>query len=146
METNDSLDISNIRKRKRIDDQEGTPALSDSLLIATDLDSILRPHTIATLSKWSSKINAASSLSLNGGAKKLSAVQMDAGRQLETLWRSEHERARLVARTRVRRNDAQGGKKDATALQDADVFDDRDFYHSLLKEVVDASGAARESF
>ncbi|KAG0147662.1 hypothetical protein CROQUDRAFT_132414 [Cronartium quercuum f. sp. fusiforme G11] len=132
MQTNDSLEVPENLRRKRKADSDLNTCLDD----AKELDKILSPHLRATVSKWSSKINAASSLSQQH--KKFNAVNQNAMNQLDSLWAMPGEKDRLVERTRMRR--ATGpDKKTALDAPNQDIFDDRDFYHSLLKEVVDTN-------
>lgn len=158
MQTGDSLEVPKKLQRKRKADGDLQSCLED----AKELDNMLvhfssvscslsssrtfekskpqfsrlSPHLRTTISKWSSKINAASSLSQQH--KKFNAVNQNAMNQLGSLWAMPGEKDRLVERTRMRRTTGPD-KKTALDAPNQDIFDDRDFYHSLLKEVVDTN-------
>lgn len=59
--------------------------------------------------------------------------------QLDSLWAMSGEKERLIERTRIRRPTGADKKIALDPQQNQDIFDDRDFYHSLLKEVVNTN-------
>ncbi|KAH7881800.1 TRAUB-domain-containing protein [Phlebopus sp. FC_14] len=137
------------RKRRRVDDHERSIAeYSDELReasgAASSLENIYHPHLIHTLNKWSSKIQAVSPsvlLPSNRNTFSRSTQHLKSAAQLidETL--ADH--SRLLARSRIYRG--KGERLNSKTLEDAEqkeevaeVFDDTDFYHQLLRDVIDS--------
>ena len=88
------------------------------------------------LMKWSDKVKAASGLPVN---KKFKALNQSIIQQLDE---SLSSRDRLIERTRTKRANfhvlgSNNLVDDRTEIIDADIFDDLDFYHSLLKDLVE---------
>ena len=86
--------------------------------------------------KWSDKVKAASGLPVN---KKFKALNQSIIQQLDE---SLSSRDRLIERTRTKRANfhvlgSNNLVDDRTEIIDADIFDDLDFYHSLLKDLVE---------
>lgn len=122
----------------------------------------LNPFLKQTITKWSDKVLAASSLTASSNSKKFKAVaQTSPLAQIEGLMKNELDR--LVGRTRVGRvegaaapkalgreekpesmeldvpEEEEGGKrKKAKREEDKEVFDDGDFYAELLREIVES--------
>jgi protein AATF/BFR2 len=105
------------------------------------------PHLVQTLNKWSSKIQAVAPsvlLPSNRNAFSITSQHLKSAPQLidETL--ADH--SKVLARTRIYRG--KGGRlgvrtadEDGTgAKEDPEVFDDTDFYHQLLRDIIDARG------
>lgn len=102
------------------------------------------PHLVQTLNKWSSKIQAVTPsvlLPSNRNAFSTTSQHIKSAPQLidETL--ADH--SKVLARTRIYRG--KGGRlaadEDGTgAKEDPEVFDDTDFYHQLLRDIIDARG------
>src|SRR5436190_23610835 len=96
----------------------------------------VRPWRDEILTKWSDKVKAASGLPVN---KKYKAINQS---MIQQLRENLSDRERLVERTRIKRaNFNVLGKNDLlddrTEVIDADIFDDLDFYHPLLKDLVE---------
>ncbi|KAI3626401.1 hypothetical protein CBS9595_001762 [Malassezia furfur] len=112
-----------------------------------DLEAAIEPHRRMLLSRWSNKIAAAPDSRNAPGAKlQLRAMNQGVVEQMDQAL-SGDGLARLVERTRVWRAtdvDRVGGATtetaDARSAQDADVFDDSDFYAQLLRDLVDNAG------
>lgn len=82
-------------------------------------------HVTSILTKWSDKVNTVSNLS---NSKKFQAVNQNAATQIELAMMGS-EREKLIRRSQIRRN---GDVKEF----DDQVYDDLDFYESLLKDIV----------
>lgn len=107
------------------------------------------PHLIQTLNKWSSKIQAVAPsvlLPSNRNAFSKSASQgLKSAAQLVDETLVDHDK--ILQRTRIYRGKGSriktdqgnggGGEEDRG---DSEVFDDTDFYHQLLRDVIDARG------
>lgn len=106
------------------------------------------PHLVQTLNKWSSKIQAVAPsvlLPTNRNAFSRTTQHVKSAPQLidETLV----DHGKVLARTRIYRGkgsrlgisttDEDGSRE----KEDADVFDDTDFYHQLLRDIIDARGS-----
>ncbi len=102
----------------------------------------LHPHLINTLQKWSAKINAVSpSTLLSATASRTTFRQR--GSQLKGVAEIVDELLRdekVVGRTRVLRNNVAqlGPQEEAETPETREVFDDTDFYHQLLRDVVES--------
>ncbi|TIC03634.1 DUF1771-domain-containing protein [Wallemia mellicola] len=108
------------RKRPRLDDKNFIQgAAKDSIDMATSYE----PQLIDTLKTTSNKVSLANT-------KGFSAVNKDAWSQVEDVLR---EYPKLRQRVGVRR-----GNSDATGQFEAEVFDDGDFYQTLLKEIIES--------
>ncbi|KAH9816377.1 apoptosis antagonizing transcription factor-domain-containing protein [Melampsora americana] len=133
MVKNDLLEVPERISKKR----KAETDLDSCLEETKELDTILSPYLRTTISKWSTKINSASSLTQSN--KKFNAVNQNAMNQLDTLWSMPGEKERYIERTRLKRNDKKKTKMELDQVEEIDAFDDRDFYFSLLKEVVDTN-------
>lgn len=96
----------------------------------------VQPWRDEILTKWSDKVKAASGLPIN---KKFKALNQSITQQLRE---NLSDRERLVERTRTKRaNFNVLGRNDLLderiEVIDADIFDDLDFYHPLLKDLVE---------
>ncbi|TIA71414.1 hypothetical protein E3P91_02543 [Wallemia ichthyophaga] len=117
------------RKRVRLDDtiisndstikEYPQQAAQDSFNLANSYE----PHLIDTLKTTSNKVSLAST-------KGFSAVSKDAWSQVEDVMR---ELPKLRGRVGVRR-----GNNATTGQFEAEVFDDGDFYQTLLKEIIES--------
>lgn len=106
------------------------------------------PHLIQTMNKWSSKIQAVAPsvlLPSNRNAFSKSSQALKSASQLidETL--VDHDK--VLQRTRIYRGKESriGADKDCRGDEqgtqgDLEVFDDTDFYHQLLRDVIDTRG------
>ncbi len=93
---------------------------------------------LQTLAKWSNKVQAAGSVKTFNGMQQKGAIELIQ----ETL-----SGGAAVSRTRVRRaGDGQRlGVNDEAMDVPEEVFDDADFYQTLLRDVIDArSNGGRE--
>ncbi|KAF9221427.1 TRAUB-domain-containing protein [Gyrodon lividus] len=140
------------RKRRRAGEEECsgvdcTAALREASQAASLLECVYHPHLIQTLNKWSSKIQAVAPsvlLPSNRNAFSKSNQHIKSAAQLidETL--ADH--TKVLGRTRIYRG--KGAKLDITVMDDGEdqqkedpqVFDDTDFYHQLLRDVIDTRG------
>lgn len=104
-------------------------------------------HLVQTLNKWSSKIQAVAPsvlLPSNRNAFSRTIQHVKSAPQLidETL--ADH--GKMLARTRIYRGKGSrlgAGTTDEDGTkgkEDLEVFDDTDFYHQLLRDVIDARG------
>ena len=104
-------------------------------------------HLVQTLNKWSSKIQAVAPsvlLPSNRNAFSRTSQHIKSAPQLidETL--ADH--SKVLARTRIYRG--KGNRLGANTTNedeirengDAEVFDDTDFYHQLLRDIIDTRG------
>ena len=105
------------------------------------------PHLVQTLNKWSSKIQAVAPsvlLPSNRNAFSKTTQHIKSAPQLidETL--ADHNK--VLLRTRIYRGKESRLGVSATdedgagEKEDAEVFDDTDFYHQLLRDIIDARG------
>ncbi|KAG8746215.1 rRNA-processing protein bfr2 [Ceratobasidium sp. 414] len=134
-------------KRRKLDIEDNWEEQTrDATISAAELDAAYHPHCVRTLQKWSSKIAAVTPTlssrikSFRGGAAPRSAVELVEDALGES---GASGGGRAVGRTRVRRS---GGARIGTAIGeesgngvegDAEVFDDLDFYQTLLRDVID---------
>ncbi|KAH7914638.1 apoptosis-antagonizing transcription factor [Hygrophoropsis aurantiaca] len=139
------------RKRLRIsqdqDQDSGTSILHlrEATHTASALEHAFHSHLIHTLTKWSSKIQAAAPPTKTTFSSKPSTLTKSAAQLVdETL--SEH--AKVLARTRIWRGkgirlgpDMQGDEEmENDNGEDPELFDETDFYHQLLRDVIDTRG------
>ncbi|KIK96501.1 hypothetical protein PAXRUDRAFT_10787 [Paxillus rubicundulus Ve08.2h10] len=137
------------RKRRRTGEEKCSVANSAARLreasqAASLLECVYHRHLIQTLNKWSSKIQAVAPsvlLPSNRNAFSKSNQHIKSAAQLidETL--ADH--TKVLARTRIYRG--KGARLDITAAEggeqeDPEIFDDTDFYHRLLRDVIDSRG------
>lgn len=113
----------------------------------SDAQNSYHPQLVQTLNKWSSKIQAVAPsvlLPSNRNAFSRTSQHIKSAPQLidETL--ADH--GKVLARTIIYRG--KGGRlgtsatdeDDTQAKEDREVFDDTDFYHQLLRDIIDARG------
>lgn len=147
----ESVDGQPPRKRRKdhVSDSEDGPShqLAESVEDAEQLDKRLRPYLRTTIRKWSSKIN--STISLNskrfdpGSSKSQNVLDY-----LDQVWSSKLEREKLIERSRTIK--PLPHHRSSTVIRDEDphpcprLFDDREFYLSLLKEVVETASRNQE--
>ncbi|KIJ20772.1 hypothetical protein PAXINDRAFT_174212 [Paxillus involutus ATCC 200175] len=140
------------RKRRRTGDKkclvaDSAEGLREASQAASLLECIYHPHLIQTLNKWSSKIQAVAPsvlLPSNRNAFSKSNQHIKSAAQLidETL--ADH--TKVLARTRIYRG--KSARLDITAAdggedqeqENPEIFDDTDFYHQLLRDVIDSRG------
>lgn len=130
------------RKRKRAasaDADEAHLARVDSFLALHDATS---ERACAVLDAWSVGPQA-----VGGGAKELRAVNRGAGEQVRTAM-SGDSAGRLLRRARIWRGEVRVGEEEQQRAQqqadeaDPEVFDDSDFYATLLRELIESKGEA----
>ncbi|CAK5273857.1 unnamed protein product [Mycena citricolor] len=139
------------RKRRKLD-LEGTldeysTLLNDAAAHAANIEHAIHPHTVQTLSKWSSKIQAVAPAALMASSRTAfssrNSQNLKSAVQLidETLL----DHRKLVARTQARRNNTLriGEVAGLDGEEDVDIecFDDNDFYQQLLKDIIDSRGS-----
>ncbi|KAG8707203.1 rRNA-processing protein bfr2 [Ceratobasidium sp. 395] len=143
-------------KRQRLDSEDWEEQTRDATISATEVDAAYHPFCVRTLEKWSSKIAAVTptlssrSKSFRGGGAPHSTVELVEDALGES---GAKGGGKAVGRTRVRRS---GGTRIGTAADndeggeaggdgaegDAEVFDDLDFYQTLLRHVIDSRTGA----
>ncbi|KAG9096313.1 rRNA-processing protein bfr2 [Ceratobasidium sp. UAMH 11750] len=140
-------------KRRKLDTEDDWEEQTrDATISVAELDAVYHPHCVCTLQKWSSKIAAVTptlssrSKSFRGGGAPRSAVELVEDALGES---GANGGGKAVGRTRVRRS---GGARIGTAVDgeegvdgvegDAEVFDDLDFYQTLLRDVIDSRTGA----
>jgi protein AATF/BFR2 len=111
-------------------------SVTDLANTAKTLNQEYQPWRDETLTKWSDKVKAASGLPIN---KKFKALNQSITHQLaENL----ADKPRLLDRTRTKRatftvlGQPTALLDDKTPTSDPHIFDDLDFYHPLLEELV----------
>ncbi|KAG1811411.1 apoptosis-antagonizing transcription factor [Suillus subaureus] len=140
------------RKRRKTSDvrsiKDFTSEFREATQTAASVEHIFHPHLIQTLNKWSSKIQAVAPsvlLPSNRNAFSKSSQGLKSASQLidETL--VDHDK--VLQRTRIYRGKGsrigvdKGVEGDEQDVQgDLEVFDDTDFYHQLLRDVIDTRG------
>ncbi|KAG1781027.1 TRAUB-domain-containing protein [Suillus placidus] len=140
------------RKRHKTGDvrsvKDFTSEFREATQAAVSVEHIFHPHLIQTLNKWSSKIQAVAPsvlLPSNRNAFSKSSQALKSASQLidETL--VDHDK--VLQRTRIYRGkgsrigaDKRGGGDEQEVQGDPEVFDDTDFYHQLLRDVIDTRG------
>ncbi|KAH9176021.1 apoptosis-antagonizing transcription factor [Lactarius sanguifluus] len=117
---------------------------------AAGLEHAYHPHLTRTLAKWSTKVAAvAPSALLPASRKKFSQAGSvkSVGAQIEQVLQSDWPA--LVSRTQLRRSKGSRvtskrglafNDDEDEEVEDAEVFDDTDFYQQLLRDVIDAKG------
>ncbi|KAG8732997.1 rRNA-processing protein bfr2 [Ceratobasidium sp. 428] len=139
-------------KRQRLDSEDWEERTRDATISAMEVDAAYHSSCVHTLQKWSSKIAAVTptlssrSKSFRGGGAPRSTVELVEDALGESGVKGG---GKSVGRTRVRRsggarigtsvdNDEGGEKGGDGAEGDAEVFDDLDFYQTLLRDVIDS--------
>ncbi|KAH9004658.1 apoptosis-antagonizing transcription factor [Lactarius hatsudake] len=116
---------------------------------AAGLEHAYHPHLTRTLAKWSTKVAAvAPSALLPASRKKFSQAGSvkSVGAQIEEVLQSDWPV--LVSRTQLKRSKGsrvtskRGLAFNDEEVEDAEVFDDTDFYQQLLRDVIDAKGGS----
>ncbi|EST08756.1 Apoptosis-antagonizing transcription factor, C-terminal [Kalmanozyma brasiliensis GHG001] len=90
----------------------------------------------SVLDKWSLKVATAATSSGNKFAPTLRAVNQTPSAQIQSALAGDGL-ARLVSRTRVLRDDTPKLTTSKNGDEDAEVFDDSDFYSTLLKDLIE---------
>ncbi|KAL5531670.1 hypothetical protein ACEPAG_4547 [Sanghuangporus baumii] len=148
--TNEGVQVPS-RKRRRIDyAAEVNPDWEDLVQEwsshFSELEASFHPHCLTTLQKWSNKVLAiAPSALLPSNRTQFSGKNSNQAKSAAQLVdEALLDRKKLVARTRVWRgtsNRLGAESSDLTASnpeETVDIFDDTDFYQSLLRDVIDA--------
>ncbi|KAI9464579.1 apoptosis-antagonizing transcription factor [Lactarius psammicola] len=122
---------------------------------AAGLEHAYHPHLTHTLAKWSAKVAAvAPSALLPASRKKFSQTGSAmggvkaVGTQIEDVLQSDWPA--LVSRTRLKRSKGHRVTSERGSVlndedeeaEDAEVFDDTDFYQQLLRDVIDTKGGS----
>ena len=101
------------------------------------------PQHDAVITQWSRRANVLSGSALQRKQFKLSSLDQGVIEQVDALL---EEREPLLNRTRRRRSELRifGEAAAATAQQapSAEIFDDSDFYRSLLRELLESGGVS----
>lgn len=157
------------RKRKRIEENQ-QPDFSEiqstneshlqQIQSLLSLEStIFHPLQISLLNKWSSKVEAATTTSSSSSTftnpkEGLKSINQSSGKQVEMQLAGDGI-ARLISRTQVLRDPSisnsslgSSGSKNLDGntastedeKEDVEIFDDSDFYNSLLKELIESKG------
>ncbi|CAJ0930483.1 unnamed protein product, partial [Mesorhabditis belari] len=98
----------------------------------TKIDNRFNPYRRSTIEKWDERTRLVSS----GPArqKDFSHMEDTAMGQIEKIMRDKN---RLLRRTRINRSNLERIGKTNEAKEDLEFFDDNDFYHVMLKELLD---------
>lgn len=105
------------------------------------------PHLVQTLNKWSSKIQAvAPSVLLPSNRNAFSRTNQHVKSATQLIDETIADHSKVLARTKIFRG--KGSRLGISATnedetrekEDPEVFDDTDFYHQLLRDVIDARG------
>eukprot|EP00126_Sphaerothecum_destruens_P004725 Sdes_comp18349_c0_seq1m8110 len=133
--------------KKRL--REDSADFSDYWNYMTTLNEYLVPYERSVISKWGEKVRLASG---NLQKKKLKAVNQGIVDQIDQIMMDEN---RLISRTQIKRTDyhimgqadLESGShpKDVSSSSriiysekhDPEIFDDTDFYHQLLRDLID---------
>ncbi|KAI9461447.1 apoptosis-antagonizing transcription factor [Boletus coccyginus] len=140
------------RKRRRsTKTDDSVPDYAEELCeashAASELECAYHVHLVQTLNKWSSKIQAvAPSILLPSNRNAFSRTNQHIKSAPQLIDETLADHSKVLARTRIYRGkgsrlgvstmdeDRTGGR------EDPEVFDDTDFYHQLLRDVIDARG------
>ncbi|KAG2070163.1 TRAUB-domain-containing protein [Suillus decipiens] len=140
------------RKRRKTADvrsiKDFTSEFREATQAAASVEHIFHPHLIQTLNKWSSKIQAVAPsvlLPSNRNAFSKSSQGLKSASQLVDETLVDHDK--VLQRTRIYRGKGsrigadKGIEGDEKEVQgNLEVFDDTDFYHQLLRDVIDTRG------
>ncbi|EMD39043.1 hypothetical protein CERSUDRAFT_72278 [Gelatoporia subvermispora B] len=147
------------RKKRRTDHDSASPSPSefpDSLREFSESASLLEAayhaHLVPTLAKWSAKVQAVAPNVLLGAKSAFNRDKAAAGvvSMVDDMLRTDG--AKLIARTRTRRgkhgrlaplsSDALSAPASVSNPddEDAELFDDTDFYQQLLRDLIKARG------
>jgi protein AATF/BFR2 len=137
-ENNDQVK-SSVRSKKRKFDQltEEDRSDADSLWeYISQSNSVFDPWAASALDEWSSKALFASGINIS----KLKTLNQSITKQVDEILLSQ--RNRLMSRANLRRGGSSQlchpDEEIAEDVQDAEVYDDVEFYQALLKELVEA--------
>ncbi|EMD30927.1 hypothetical protein CERSUDRAFT_89602 [Gelatoporia subvermispora B] len=126
------------RRKRRTDHDSASP--SEFSEPASLLEAAYHAHLVPTLAKWSAKVQAVTPNVLLGPKsafnrdKAAARVVGMVGDVLRT------DGAKLIARTRTRRGKHGRLAPLSSDEEDAELFDDTDFYQQLLRDVIKARG------
>ncbi|OCH85789.1 TRAUB-domain-containing protein [Obba rivulosa] len=155
LESNESISAPP-RKRRKTDHDSPSPsdyseALRELSSSASALEATYHAHLIPTLAKWSAKVQAVAPSVLLGARSAFTRDKAAAGvvSMVDDVLRADG--AKLLARTRTRRtrharlpplgaSAPAPAPADAADVEDAELFDDTDFYQQLLRDVIRARG------
>ncbi|KAG9120400.1 rRNA-processing protein bfr2 [Ceratobasidium sp. 392] len=142
-------------KRRKVDPEDKEEQTRHATFSAMELDAAYHPSCVRTLQKWSSKIAAVTPTlssrgkSFRGGGASRSTVELVEDALGESGTKGG---GKVVGRTRVRRSsgtriaatiDGDGGEVKGGDVEGyAEVFDDLDFYQTLLRDVIDSRAGA----
>lgn len=105
------------------------------------------PHLVQTLNKWSSKIQAvAPSVLLPSNRNAFSRMGQPIKSAPQLIDETLADHSKVLARTRIYRGkgsrlgDGTTDKDGSRDKEDAELFDDTDFYHQLLRDIIDGRG------
>ncbi|KAG2141350.1 TRAUB-domain-containing protein [Suillus clintonianus] len=140
------------RKRRKTGDVRSVHDFASEFREATQaaasVEHIFHPHLIQTLNKWSSKIQAVAPsvlLPSNRNAFSKSSQGLKCASQLVDETLVDHDK--VLQRTRIYRGkgsrigaDKGDGGDEEGDKGNLEVFDDTDFYHQLLRDVIDTRG------
>lgn len=117
-----------------------------SQALATDFDSA-KTWRNATIEKWNDKTQLATASKSGAGGSGFSGFELSIVKQISHIL-SENDR--LVRRTQLKRShyntvgkeaavnvDHEEGQGDDAEFYDEEIFDDDDFYHTLLRDLID---------
>ncbi|CAE6496628.1 unnamed protein product [Rhizoctonia solani] len=132
------------KKRKIVSSDEAfEQQIKDASIAAVEMDAVYHPTCVRTLQKWSNKIAAVTpaSLSARSGKSFRGGVTRSTVELVEDALGESG--AKAIGRTRVRRSaGARVGTQVSSEVNgaegDAEVFDDLDFYQTLLRDVIDS--------
>ncbi|KAG0709154.1 apoptosis-antagonizing transcription factor [Suillus ampliporus] len=140
------------RKRRKTGDVRSVQGFASEFREATQaaasVEHIFHPHLVQTLNKWSSKIQAVAPsvlLPSNRNAFSKSSQGLKSASQLVDETLVDHDKVLQRTRTyrgkgsRIGADKCNGGDAEDDR-GDLEVFDDTDFYHQLLRDVIDARG------
>ncbi|KAF8449133.1 apoptosis-antagonizing transcription factor, partial [Boletus edulis BED1] len=145
------------RKRRRSTEDDYSVAdyageLREASHVASELERAYHPHLVQTLNKWSSKIQAVAPsvlLPSNRNAFSRTTQHIKPAPQLVDETLADH--SKVLTRTRIYRGKGSRvgisptDEDGAREMQDPEVFDDTDFYHQLLRDIIDARGSGTGS-
>lgn len=140
------------RKRRKTSDvrsvKDYTLEFREATQAAASVEHILHPHLVQTLNKWSTKIQAVAPsvlLPSNRNAFSKSSQALKSASQLVDETLLDHDK--VLQRTRIYRGkgsrigvDKSGEGDEQEVQDDLEVFDDTDFYHQLLRDIIDTRG------
>ncbi|KAG2150227.1 TRAUB-domain-containing protein [Suillus bovinus] len=139
------------RKRRKVGDvrsvKDYASEFREATQAAASVEHIFHPYLVQTLNKWSTKIQAVAPsvlLPSNRNAFSKSSQALKSASQLVDETLADHDK--VLQRTRVYRgkesrlgvDESNGG--DEEVKNDLEVFDDTDFYHQLLRDIIDTRG------